>query len=331
MRHPTVVAVACAVLATTCTDAVPSADVQAREEREREVSAAVQAEASTQPPDRVDLTVYVRRGRGSGAHLVPVVREVAVQEDLPRAALKLLLEGPRRRDGVRLAAPLPADTRVLGYGTKGDTVTVDLSADARSAVDPRPEHAVLAMAAVANTLTEFPTISRVRLTVAGRARPHLWAGWRVPAVLTRDNAVIGPPADQEGLPRPSAFRRRRQRIGTTRAGSVTVVAVRTRPRAGFTRVAVELAPRHSGDVGGEVPRCRARRVGGRLELVIGDVARARLRGLGAKPNGGGLQVRARHRQRHRRLRVTVHPPGDGFQLHTLSDPTRVVLDIRPAP
>jgi hypothetical protein len=83
-----------AFVVTGCTSTLPAADVA--------------SEAAVQRADRVDLTLYFRGGRGRQAHLVPVVREVAVSDDLPRTALALMLRGPLTTDEEGLMAPLPA-------------------------------------------------------------------------------------------------------------------------------------------------------------------------------------------------------------------------------
>jgi hypothetical protein len=307
----------------------------------------VDAVAGLQPDDLVDLTVYFRAGGGPRTHLTPVVREVPISEDLPRRALELLLAGPAATDAGDLAAPLPTTTRIRSLAVEGGTARVDLTAavitDART-VGANAVNEALGLAALANTLTEFPTIDRVLLSVEGATHGRVgsvnvgafWGAWGLPAVLVRDESVIGPSGENEAILEAARFRTEEQSTGTADAGQVQITSLRIRDRATYVRVVVELA--HAADAGmaAKVPPSRVRQRDGLLVLEVTQVA-----AYGADlqpgqvlqiddPGIGGMRVEVGPMPGP--VRVLVTPTGEtAWFLHTLSSPTRVVLDIKKVP
>ncbi len=322
---------AAAVAVAGCSAAAPDGDSAASEAAAAVRSAAVVSEAATQPADVVDLTVYFREGTGAAAHLVPVTRQVPVGDDLARTALELLLAGPAPGDPDGLAAAVPTTTRVRDFRVDGDTAFVDLSAavvaDATS-VGKRPEHELLALAAVANTLTEFPTIERVRMAVDGEIDGDFWGGWGLPRLLTRDTSVIATTTPPPPVPDLGRFSTATQRSGDRpRAVPVRVTSVRAEPHTGYVRVTAALERPAGGDLTA-VPRAVAARRDGRIVLKLRDVAAADLSGPTSRRAEPGVEV-SLDRAGRSRLRISVAASGRReFWLHTLSEPARVVLDVR---
>ena len=282
----------------------------------------------------VDLRVYLRAGEHDQAHLQAVTRRTAISGDLPRRALELLLAGPAPEDGKDLRAPLPLGTAVQSFAVEGDTAVVDLSAQAITdavLVDPTAEHELLALAAVANTLTEFPAIAHVRLTVDGAGR-EFWGGWGLPEVLSRDEEVIGAPREGDPLPRLERFTAEPQRVGSADAGPVTIAGVRTLDRVGFLRLVIELADTDAATPASGVPAVSARLEGDRLLVEVDDV----LAGAADLPPGGRmalehlpfLAVEAEAGELPGTARYALVPGARPFWLHTLTSPTRVVIDVR---
>ena len=296
-----------------------------------ELDDAVAREAATQPADMVDVTLYFRHGRGRNAYLTPVVREVAVGSDLARTALDLLLKGPSSADAAELEPPLPTSTTVRGFSVEDATATVDLSRHAVTAaeeVGKRPEHELLALAALANTLTEFPDISRVALRIDGQRGGEFWGGWGLPDVLLRDDSVIGPTARVSELPPLAAFSRRPQQAGNRRSSAV-VSSVRVRPRATYLRVTVELTDAEGGDLLGTLPKTSATPRGGAIRVSVGAPAAKGLASNQVVADPGFADARIDVRQSPSAVNVTVRPQAAAdFALRTLSNPARVVLDIR---
>lgn len=318
--------------AAACSDALPP-DALALRQRDAAMSAALAAEESaTVPGDIVDLTLYFRRGRGDAAHLAPVTRQTPVTADLPRAALEQLLAGPTAGDPAGLAPALPATIALRSFALEGDAAVVDLAApEIASAAAPRPQHAVLAMAALVNTLTEFPTIQRVRLTVDGEANARLWGGWRVPDELVRDDSVLASEKTNESLPDGAGFDRRPQRLGATLEAPVSVADVRAGRHAGFDRIVVELDSRGAAERAGDntrVPRATARPVPGGVVLAVRDVVSADISTLGrvgAVLGDGRVSVSLNDDV----LVVRWASPRAGpHWLHTLPEPRRIVLDLQ---
>lgn len=345
MWRPGVVA-GCLVLAA-CTAAPPAAEVSRAQEGPAVVapSAAEAARDSVQASDVVDLRVYFRSGTGRDAFLTPVVREVPLDADLPRAALDLLLAGPGAADGA-VRAPLPATTKVTGFRVDGDTAYVDLSpeiiADAAS-VGASPEHEALALAAVANTLTEFPTIAQVRLTVDGVADGRragldigrFWGGWGLPERLVRDPSVVGPITDDGGLVDLGRFSRASQTLGSREASPVSVTSVRARQRTTYLRLTVELADATGDAAPAGPPPTRASLRGGDVVLEIdGVVEYAADMAVGQRldlQDPAFNAVGVERTDLPGTVRIMVSPvESDEFYLHTLTSPTRVVLDVRNA-
>lgn len=321
---------ACALAATlaSCTPEQPPPTATVDSE-------VVQAEATPQPADQVDLTVYFRQGRGADSFLTPVKRTVPVADAQPRQAIELLLRGPGRRDPRRLFPPLPPGTKLRAIDVRRGTATITLSHHAVSRakqLGKRPEHEALALASVVNTLTEFPAVRRVRLYVQGKSKRNFWGFWGLPAVLVRDESVIDPQQAQLWPPL-EGFNDKRQALGVKhRKRQPAVAAVRVEPRATYTRLTVEVTSADGSDLEGPVPPSEARRAGrGRLRLkvlgrptkaVVGDI-KNELR----DPVFSAARVNVRGKPH--RVIVTLRPRRrTEFWLHTLSEPARVVLDIR---
>jgi hypothetical protein len=294
----------------------------------------VAAESTMQPDDRVDLTVYFRSGRGEEAHLAPVTREVAVSDDLPRTAIELLIEGPDPDGAEALHPVLPPTTRIHSLTLDGDTAALDLSrevVDDAATVGNRPEHEALALAAIADTLTEFPDISRVHLTVDGEGGGPFWGAWGLPDVLVRDERAIDPQSPGHLSSGPEGFSRRKQSLGMDQNRRQTISAVRARPSATFLRVTVEVVGHNGRPLVGPVPRSTVRRAGDDIVLTVrGNPRGVDTGNLGAKfsdPAFDSARVRVTHDPAA--VVITVTPKRSRpFKLHTLADPARVVLDIR---
>lgn len=142
-------------------------------------------DALTQELRGTKVTIYLK-APGEDL-LVPVTRSVPPGEDPPTAALRAVVAGPQA--GERAEAVLPAAVKVLSVQQKEGTATADFSGDiTRMNVGSMGE--ALAVAAIANTLTEFPGIRQVQILVEGKKVESLAGHVDVSRPLTRNEKLI---------------------------------------------------------------------------------------------------------------------------------------------
>jgi hypothetical protein len=116
--------------------------------------------------------------------VAPVARRIPATEGVGRAAVEQLLAGPRAADG-GLATAVPDATRLLGLSVRDGVATVDLSGEFASGGGSLSMQARLAQ--LVYTLTQFPTATRVRLELDGKAITTLGGeGIAVDHPLARD-------------------------------------------------------------------------------------------------------------------------------------------------
>jgi germination protein M len=102
--------------------------------------------------------------------LVAVLREVPQTQAVARAAMLELLAGPKGRelfDGAGISTAIPQGTELLGISIEGRVATVDLSDEFESGGGSAS--AMMRLAQVTYTLTQFPTVDRVSFKINGRA------------------------------------------------------------------------------------------------------------------------------------------------------------------
>ena len=154
----------------------------------------------------------------------------------------------------------------------------------------------------------------------------------MPPMLVRDETVISPHkplwiAELDG------FSRRPQRVGVAepRRSAPAVGAVRVQSLSTYLRVTVEVTAANGEPLKGPVPPTVARRVGKNIVLRVRGTPRTKIAGRLDKQlrdpafRSGRVDVVGRPADVVVRLRPRRDRP---FWLHTLSEPARVVLDIR---
>ncbi len=122
-----------------------------------------QTAAHAAPDAQVKLAVYF----ASGEKLVPVIRQATGTTKVGSAALESLLRGPtgaEREAG--LTSAIPAGTTLRGLPIKDGLATVDLSGDFASGVGTSSMYTRLGQ--LVYTITELPTVDRVKLRIHGR-------------------------------------------------------------------------------------------------------------------------------------------------------------------
>jgi hypothetical protein len=139
------------------------------------------AAAAPQAGPRMTLQVWLERG----GKLWLTKRTVARTPGVASAAVKQLFAGPNAAESAAaVGSPVPAGSRLRGISTSGRTATIDVSrafaaAGGRASVRMR-------LAQLTFTATQFPTIDRVRLEVAGQI-VHSIAGVPVPQPAAAPN------------------------------------------------------------------------------------------------------------------------------------------------
>lgn len=94
-----------------------------------------------------------------GDRLFPISRRIPVTDDLPRATLQTLLDGPGAGSGV--TSPIPEGMRIRALSVAEGVARIDLSPGES---DPLPG---AAQAAIVETMTRVPGIRAVMLNVDG--------------------------------------------------------------------------------------------------------------------------------------------------------------------
>ncbi|NPV28934.1 MAG: GerMN domain-containing protein [Firmicutes bacterium] len=125
--------------------------------------------APPEGPEKTKVTLYFTDQ--AGRYLIRETREVVKVPGIARAALEALCAGPAGKD---LRPSLPAGTEVRDLNIRPDGLCiVDLNRAATKIPGQDPKAEALAVYAVVNTLTEFPTVARVRILVEGQLRKTL--------------------------------------------------------------------------------------------------------------------------------------------------------------
>lgn len=329
-----------------CTGAgegVSSGPANVGDETARVSEAVSEAASALQPNDRVDITLFFGNASGGTPFLTPTTREVGVDDELPRRALELLVAGPRGGDAEELSPVLPSATKVRSVAVSDGTATVDLSSEVIAESDQvgtNPGAERLALAAVANTLTQFPSIEEVKLTVEGRTEGRVsgvadvgefWGGWGLPRVLTRDKTIVGPPPEGRVAVDLGQFERHAQTVGVEDGTPVTVKAVSTQNRTTYLRFVLELAvdPPESRV---RIPRSRAIPV---AESIVLEVEKATSYEADFTPSQSqvlsdealsDLAVESQSLPGTLKLRLQT-AKSERFWLHTKTNPARIVLDV----
>lgn len=127
--------------------------------------------ASSPPAGSTIVRAYFHLGGDVQAEgLVAVLRVVPESQAVARAAILELLSGLEGRetwDGAGLSSAIPAGTDLLGLSIEDGIATVDLSDEFESGGGSAS--AMMRLAQVTYTLTQFPTVERVSFKINGRA------------------------------------------------------------------------------------------------------------------------------------------------------------------
>ncbi len=182
-----------------CGKARTKGEEEKAEEEERVVTE--EEEAGENAEGRtVTLTLYFIGSNDTGFFLVPEKRTIPYTQAVARAAMEELIKGPSSGSG--LLAVFPSSVKVLGVSIEEGVCTVNLSkeilTDKAAQGGAGAEVEGLALASIANTLTEFPTVQKVRLLIEGKRSgtvdgfriEDFWGHVGLPEYLERNMSVV---------------------------------------------------------------------------------------------------------------------------------------------
>jgi len=146
------------------------------------------------------LDLYFIADTGRTCFLEKVTRDIGKGSADPVNAINELIKGPERESG--LLPVLPFQTRVNALTVENGVCTIDFSKELITCADEMKHGAVyemLALGAIANTLTSLPGIESVQMRIegmqSGTIESHnieeLWGNYRLPSSLYRNESIIG--------------------------------------------------------------------------------------------------------------------------------------------
>ncbi len=155
-----------------------------------------------EPPPCRTVSIYLVAETEGSYYLEETAREVPEETTPEVAAVEELIKGPEPGSGLKPA--IPASVELLGIEVQGETCTLNLSRELIEDIDdldPCAARERLALAAIANTLTDLEGIKEVLLeiegiregTIDGARVEDFWGYYGLPPVLSRQEDLVGPP------------------------------------------------------------------------------------------------------------------------------------------
>ena len=153
-----------------------------------------QPTAEVSDTQTMETVVYYIKNKDNKPYLVREIHLVEKSAQTAKAALEELVLGrPLTKEAFNV---FPKGTKILGINIKDGLATVDFSQEVLSANTGAAIEA-LGIASIVNTMTEFPSVQKVKLTVEGSAEKGMdWWGhiglYKQP--FTRDLSRVMEPA-----------------------------------------------------------------------------------------------------------------------------------------
>jgi spore germination protein GerM len=122
-------------------------------------------------------------------YLKPVLVRVKNHGDIHVQALEALFAGPPKLS--KLLPIFPKETKILGFSLKQGIAYVNLNQSATQ-LNVGSSIEVLAVASIVNTLTKFPDVFRVKISVEGKEVESLAGHVDVTGLLHYNDQVIDP-------------------------------------------------------------------------------------------------------------------------------------------
>lgn len=137
---------------------------------------------------RRSITVYYQDGDGC---LVPMTRWIEPQQGIARAAIGLITDSALNREEISyygVYPVLPADTAVLGIDIRDGIAVIDFSRNLLNYGSAKAERNIVA--SIVYTLTEFGTISGVRILINGYPQGIMKYGTDISYDLGREDVAV---------------------------------------------------------------------------------------------------------------------------------------------
>ena len=122
----------------------------------------------TSQPEPGTMRIKVYRGSNDAKWLLPEVFQVKKNDHPARTAMELLAAPPH---GSGMVGLLPKEAKIKGLWVKDEIAYVDFSEAIAQSAGSTSER--LLVAAIVNTLTEFPEVQSVQFLVEGKRRATL--------------------------------------------------------------------------------------------------------------------------------------------------------------
>lgn len=132
----------------------------------------------------MQLTLYYPSA--DAAHLVPEVRSFPINEAPARIAVEALLGGTNLPQTAKV---FPTDTKLRRLWIKDEVAYVDFSKAILKGNGGSASETLL-VASVVNTLTEFPTVEKVKFLVEGKSIDTLYGHLDLTEPLSRSPGII---------------------------------------------------------------------------------------------------------------------------------------------
>lgn len=217
--------------ASTGTDmdstAPPSEQETADTEAELSAVSAIASSSGTEAEfseTRHPVTVYYQDGDG---YLIPMTRWIMFQQGIGRAAINLCIDSAIAREEVAyygVYPVIPMDTDILGIDNRDGIATIDFDRHLLNYKDAASERNIIA--SIIYTLTEFKTISKVRILINGYQQNVMKYGTDISEALGREDIFINTQAPllKAGSDKVDVFLFKKANEGFTYLAPVSVAA-----------------------------------------------------------------------------------------------------------
>jgi len=144
--------------------------------------------SNTMDNESIFVTVYYQDEKGT---LVPVTRNIGNREGIAKASITSMIDSDNNRKTLKLIGlkpVLPKGTEVLGINLEDGLAVIDFNSKLLDYNTKQEEHNIFA--GIVYSLTEFKTISSVRILVNGYNIEELEYSGKIMNAMTRDNTLI---------------------------------------------------------------------------------------------------------------------------------------------